>query len=134
MIAIAGRVHQPLTLTVDQIRADYPAHTVDIQFANDTRTVTATYTGARLWAVLQTAGVTPPFRVEARARDEFRCLLKWEELSPDAPLLIAYARDGAPLSDKDGPLRLVVPGDETGVRYLRGLLKLTVLDLRDSSS
>ena len=137
MIAVQGLVHEGLTLTADQLRSDYPAHTVSSQYANNDRVVKAEFTGARLWDVLQRAGVTPPLRVEARARDDFRCLLKWDEIDPDAPdsrgILIAYDRDGAPLLVKDGPLRLVVPGDETGVRYLRGLHKLTVLALRHSA-
>jgi hypothetical protein len=75
--------------------------------------------------------------VIAHASDTFRCLLCWHEIDPaisDRHILIAYEQDGHPLTTKDGPIRLIVPGDERELRYLRGLASLRVLDRKNRSS
>jgi hypothetical protein len=42
--------------------------------------------------------------------------------------LLAYQREGQPLAGLVGPFRLVVPTDKRGARWLRGLVKVRVLD------
>ena len=134
-LEVNGAVVQPLHLSLDDLRQQYPAHTVSIQFSTDEHTVNGTFTGVRLWDLLQSAGIKPAspdnLRVIARATDQFRCRLLWNEVDPSVServILVAYEQDGKPLVTKEGPLRLIVPGDERGVRYLRGLALLTVLD------
>jgi DMSO/TMAO reductase YedYZ molybdopterin-dependent catalytic subunit len=132
-LEINGAVVHPLNLAVDDVRQQYPPHTIAIQFQNDDHIFSATFTGARLWDILQTVGVNeadPHLRIMARAADRFRCLIRWHEVDPatgDRLILVAYEQDGAPLPAEDGPLRLVIPGDERGRRYLRNLVSLTVL-------
>ncbi len=134
-LIVNGAVASPLSLSLADLH-DYPAHSVATTYANNDRVAAATYTGARLWDVLLTAQVTSDpamdkkLRVMARAKDRFRCLLRWHEFDPaqtDRLVLIAYEKDGQPLDSASGPLRLVVPGDAQGVRYLRGLALITVL-------
>ncbi len=130
---ISGAVAHPLSLSVDDVRQKYAAHTVAIQFQNDDRIFSASFTGARLLDLLHTAGINeddPKLRVMARAADGFRCLIRWHEINPatsDRLILVAYEQDGGPLPVEDGPMRLIVPGDEKGRRYLRSLASLTVL-------
>ena len=48
------------------------------------------------------------------AKDGYHVVLSGDELDPNfgnAPMLLAWEQDGAPLSAEDGPLRLAVPGD-----------------------
>ena len=135
VLEVNGEVVHPLKLSLDDLRKQFPVYSVLTHFQNDDRVVNATFIGARLWDILQTAGLKPDAtdkrRVMARASDSFRCLLRWHEIDPsisDRLVLVAYEQDGQPLATKEGPLRLVVPGDERGRRYLRGLALITVLD------
>lgn len=134
ILEVNGEVIQPLQLTLADVQ-QYTPYSITAHFQSDDRTVSTNFTGARLWDILQTAGLKPNAsekrRVMARAGDKFRCLLRWHEINPDVAehqILVAYEQDGQPLSAKYGPLRLVVPGDDQGRRYLRGLARITVLD------
>ncbi len=135
-LEVNGAVATPLSLSLADLRDSYPAHNVAVSFDNGKKTVTATFMGARLWDVLTHAQVTADpavdskLRVMARAKDGFRCILRWNEFDPsltDRVVLIAYEQDGAPLQPGSGSLRLAVPGDPQGRRYLRGLAQITVL-------
>jgi len=135
-LEINGAVAKPLFLSVAELRDSYTPYSVETSFSNGKQIVTATFTGARLWDVLASAEVTadpaadPKLRVMARAKDGFRCIVHWHEFDPaatDRLVLIGYKQDGEPLNSGGGPLRLVVPGDAQGRRYLRGLAQITVL-------
>ena len=135
ILEVNGEVLQPLQLSVAEVREQFTAHTIATQYANDDRTVHLTFTGTLLWDILQSAGLkenaTPKRRIMARAGDQFRCLLKWDEIDPstsDRQILVAYEQDGAPLNGVLGPLRLAVAGDEHGRRFLRNLKTITILD------
>ena len=132
---VNGFVRHPLSLSLTDLREKYTPATVSVQFLHDDHPVNATFTGARLWDILQTAGLKDEtnvnLRVRARAADRFRCHLRLNEINPatsDRVILVAYEQDGAPLGAGAGPLRLAVPGDPMGLRYLRGLVMLTVLE------
>lgn len=147
-LQIGGRVAQPLHLTLDDLR-QYPAYTVATTFLNDDRTVSGDYAGVRVWDLLAAAGVMDDagalgsgderreLRVEARAGDGFRCLLRWSEIDParsERGVLVAWLQQGQLLAPEYGPLRLIVPGDVRGRRHLRGLASLTVLDPRPTET
>src|SRR5262245_47210289 len=112
-LEVNGEIVQPLRLSVADVRQKFAAYTIATTYANDDGTVTPTFTGARLWDILQMAGLKPNAsekrRVMARAGDRFRCLLKWDEIDPavsERLVLVAYEQDGEPLSAKNGPFRL----------------------------
>jgi hypothetical protein len=66
--------------------------------------------------------------VLATGADGYRAALAWAEGSPElsaTPILVAYTEDGLPL----GQPRLVIPGDLEGVRYVRHLVDLRVVNL-----
>lgn len=130
MLRIEGAVRQPSTVTIDDLRSHYQPYTVNITYANDDRTVNASYTGARLWDILLNAGAIinteqPELvRVMARSADGFRCIVKWHEFDPAADnklILVGYKQNGQQIQGNHGPLRLVVPSDPQGVRYIRNL-------------
>jgi hypothetical protein len=65
--------------------------------------------------------------VLATGADGYRAALAWAEGSPElsaTPILVAYTEDGLPL----GQPRLI-PGDLEGVRYVRHLVDLRVVNL-----
>lgn len=45
------------------------------------------------------------------------------------PILLAWEQDGAPLTGEDGPVRLVVPGDTRGGRYVYGVVRIEAFAL-----
>jgi DMSO/TMAO reductase YedYZ molybdopterin-dependent catalytic subunit len=141
MLRIEGAVAQPVTLTIDDLRERYQPHNVDTSYANDERVAKASFVGARVWDILESVGVVmntekpEMMRVMARSVDGFRCVIKWHEFDPTADnklILVAYIQDGQPIQGKHGPLRLVVPGDPQGLRYIGNLASITVLNKRGS--
>jgi hypothetical protein len=48
-------------------------------------------------------------------------------------VLIADRVDGKPLSARDGPLKIVVPGDKRADRWVRGVERLRVVRLEAQS-
>ena len=57
MLRIEGAVARPITLTIDDLRDHYQPYTVDTTYANDDRVAQASFTGARLWEILENADV-----------------------------------------------------------------------------
>jgi hypothetical protein len=51
------------------------------------------------------------------------------ELAPsftDRTILLADRRDGKPLSDREGPLQVIVPGEKKHARWVRQVVRLVV--------
>ncbi|WP_425145275.1 molybdopterin-dependent oxidoreductase [Deinococcus sp.] len=135
---LSGSLAQPSALTLEAVSA-LPAKTVSLEYTVAGQATKHSFTGALLIDVLKAA--RPSFRPEikndslrysvlATGRDGYSALFSWGELDPDfgnRGVLIAYAQDGQPLSAADGPLRLVVPGDGKGGRYVSGLASVQLL-------
>ena len=49
-------------------------------------------------------------------------------------MLLAWDQDGTPLARDDGPLRLVVPGDLHGGRYIHGIVSIDVRSIEEGAS
>jgi DMSO/TMAO reductase YedYZ molybdopterin-dependent catalytic subunit len=95
--------------------------------------------GVRLEDILSRAGVPldKPLRgktlasfVRVTAADQYQVVFGLADL--DATLghtqvLLVDTRDGKPL-DKDGPLRLLVPGDKRPARWVRNVTMIEVVD------
>jgi hypothetical protein len=63
------------------------------------------------------------------ASDGYRAAFALAELDPaftDRVILLADRRDGQPLSARDGPLQIVVPGEKKHARWVRQAIKLKV--------
>lgn len=68
--------------------------------------------------------------VVAEADDGYRVLFSLAELDPGfgaATAIVALHQDGQPLPDAEGPLRLVVAGDDHFSRWVRQLVRLRVV-------
>src|SRR5271166_2166669 len=69
----------------------------------------------------------------ASAPDGYRVLFSIAEFDTafsDRVILLADRRDGKPLDSREGPLRIVVPGDKRHARWIRGVTTLEVLKVR----
>ena len=67
------------------------------------------------------------------AKDGYRAVFAWAELDAtfmDKSAYVVTKRDGKPLSDKDGPFQLVVPGEKRGARWVR---QVTALRIRQAN-
>ena len=66
----------------------------------------------------------------AGGADGYRVVIALPELDGDfsrnPAALVALRRNGQPLSARDGPLQLVLPGDKRHARWVRGLTSLSV--------
>lgn len=129
-----------VTLTVDELKA-LPVETVDVTFTAAGESQQHTFTGTSLLGVLELVGL--PFPEDAKnpllqtylivtANDGYQVVVSGGELDPsfgNVPMLLAWEQDGASLEGTDGPLRLVVPGDTKGGRYVHGIVSIEVLSL-----
>jgi hypothetical protein len=97
------------------------------------------FRGPGLDAVLALAGAPqghdlrgPALRlvVLAEARDGYAVVYSLAELSPDLGArrgIVAIEQDGQPLSEKDGPLRIVLEGEKRPARWIRQLERLRIV-------
>ena len=69
--------------------------------------------------------------VRITAADGYQIVFSLTELDPsfgDRNVLVVDRQDGHPLSQKDGPLRLVVAGDKRPARWVREVETIVVVD------
>jgi hypothetical protein len=69
------------------------------------------------------------FYVLAEAADGYRAVYALTEFDADFTdriILIADRRNGQPLAEKEGPLRIVVPGEKRQARWLRELVGISL--------
>ena len=136
-LSVQGDIAAPLSLTADDL-AKMPRETASVPAPDGSKIV---YEGVTLRALLQKAGA--PFGkqlrgkvlttyVLAKAMDGYQVIFTLGELDLDfgnETILIADKRDGKPLPDKQGPVRLVCPNDHEGARSVRMLETLELVRL-----
>ena len=69
----------------------------------------------------------------AEAKDGSRAVFAWAELDAsfmDKSVYVVTKRDGKPLSEKDGPFQLLVPGEKRSARWVR---QVTALKIRQAN-
>ncbi len=139
-LTVDGQVLNPLMLTADDLRANYPAQTLDVTYLSGEDSVSATFTGVSLWQLLSAA--QPNLNADVKndrlslfvvvtGSDGYQAVIAWGEIDPEfgnQPVLVAYEQDGAPINDAAGALRLVVPGDGHGGRYVNGVVNVSLRD------
>jgi hypothetical protein len=67
------------------------------------------------------------------AADGYKVVFALAEVDPAfavREILLCDKRDGKPLSAKEGPYRIVAPGDKRGARWVRQVVELKVINLR----
>lgn len=139
-LLVDGQVLNPLTLTADVLRDNFSSQTVEVTYLSGEETVTTSFTGVLLWDIVSAA--QPNLNADVRndrlsmylvvtSSDRYQAVIAWGEIDPDfggQPILLAYAQEGAPIADSQGPLRLVVPTDLRGGRYVSGVVNISLRD------
>jgi DMSO/TMAO reductase YedYZ molybdopterin-dependent catalytic subunit len=134
VLNVGGEVARPLKLTATEL-ANLPRKAVS---AKDHEGKVGEFEGVPLVEVLRAAGVK--LGVDLRgpalsaylvveAADGYRAVFAMPELDPaftDRVVLLADRRDGKPLGEKEGPLRVVVPGEKRHSRWVRQVVSLKV--------
>jgi len=138
VVRVSGAVTQPVALSLQDLSA-MPRTKVTAKEHNST----ATHEGVTLTAILQKAGAPMGklLRGEAMAsyvvvtaHDGYRVVFALPELDPDftdasQQIILADTVDGKPLSDKQGPVRIVVPQEKKGARWIRMVETIEVVNL-----
>jgi hypothetical protein len=139
---LGGAVADPTIVTPATLSALNQSTTETATYLAGSSPTTDTYTGVSLWTLIQDAGLlTDPsikndllrFAVVATGTDGYRAIVSLGEIAPmfgNQPDLVAYADTGGQLGPggSDGALRLVLPGDQAGGRYVSNLVSLQVID------
>jgi len=137
-LVLAGDVPTPITWTVAELKT-LPRTSVTT-IAEDGRTLK--YEGVLVSELLTRAGAIVGAEprgaaltayVLATANDGYQILFSLSELDSnfsDNQIIIADTVDGKPLSDTQGPLRVVVPRDKRGARAMRVVERLEVVRIR----
>ena len=139
---LSGAVADPTIVTPATLAALNQCTTETATYLAGSTPTTDTYTGVSLWTLIQDAGLlTDPaikndllgFAVVATGSDGYRAVISLGEIDPmfgHQLDLVAYAETKGQLGPggSDGALRLVVPGDLAGGRYVSNLVSLQVID------
>ena len=132
-ITVTGIGSKSVTLSVSDL-SNLPHQTVK---ATDHGTP-ATFDGVLLTDVLaevdlplgekfQSTGAS--YYVVVEAKDGYRVVFAWAELDStfmNKSVYVVTKRDGKPLTDKDGPFQLVVPGEKRNARWVRQVAALRI--------
>lgn len=138
-VELTGLVEQPAILTVADLQ-ELPTETADVGYETHQGFEQHTYRGVRLYEVIDQSGLklNPDQKSDQlrkylviSAKDGYEVLVSWGEIDPEfanAPILLAWEEDGETLTGEDGPVRLVVPTDRRGGRYVSGVVRVEVRD------
>ncbi len=131
VLRVIGAVDHPLVLGMSDLDA---MHHVSANV--DKNGVKAVYKGVPLFEILSRAGIpagTPPrdtrntLYVTVTAADGYRVVFALAELDPgfsDRTVLLADRRDDQPLASREGPFRIIVPGEKLHARWVREVQSL----------
>lgn len=134
-ISVTGEVATPLTLTVQDL-ASYGKVSAKVK---DRDGKEHEFTGVALIAILEKAGVTTGSKLRGenlakyvlvQAADGYEVILSLPEIDPeftDQTIILATAKDGAPLPSGEGPFRIIVPNDKKQARWIREVRAVKIL-------
>lgn len=137
-LVVDGDVPMPLDLTLDALRALPRAS----ETTTDQEGRRQVYEGVLLVDLVRRAGAPlgPDLRgphlttyLLAHARDGYQVVFSLGEIDPllsNIRILVADTVDGRPLIESQGPLRLVVAGDQRGARSISMLERIEVVRVR----
>lgn len=141
---LSGAVADPTIITPETLsRLTSQTLTETATYLSGAGSVTDTYTGVSLWNLIQDAGLlTDPsikndllnFAVVATGSDGYRAVFSLGEIDPafgNQQDIVAYADQKGQLGSggSDGAMRIVVPGDVAGGRYVSNLASLEVINV-----
>jgi hypothetical protein len=112
-----------------------PAEQVEVSFQTARGAEKSSYTGVLLWTLLGEAeeiddpakGAELRHTIKITGRDGYTVVISTGEIAPDfggKAAMVAYERNGEALGDN--ALRVVMPGDKRGGRYVRDVAEIEV--------
>lgn len=135
---VEGRIEKPGEWTPERLAKE---------FASDVKTVSYTSNGeqgeARCVPLIALIQASKPrisakiknhqlaFAIIVHAADGYTAVFSMGELLPSIgkrEVWIALDKKGAPLSDKEGPVQLIVPEDNKPSRWVHAIATITILD------
>jgi DMSO/TMAO reductase YedYZ molybdopterin-dependent catalytic subunit len=136
LVRVSGAVSQPLALSLQDLAA-MPRTKVTAKEHD----ITATYEGVTLAEILQKAGAPMGKLLRGKAmatyvlvtaKDGYRVVFALPELDPDftdasQKIILADTADGKPLPEKQGPVRIIVPQEKRGGRWIRMVESIEVV-------
>src|SRR5262249_21527632 len=134
-LLVRGEVENPLQLTLADLRA-MPHLTVK---AHDKNGEEVSFDGVALAEILERAKPKLTAKcctnaanacVIVRAADNYRAVFALAEIQPDftdRKIILADRANGRPLTEGQGPLRLLVPGEKIHARWVRQVKALDVV-------
>ncbi|HTX23817.1 MAG TPA: molybdopterin-dependent oxidoreductase [Steroidobacteraceae bacterium] len=135
-IVIGGAVEHPRVLTLADLQRE-PVTTETVSLKTGKGVLRGSYTGVLLWTLLQQAVIKVSgakndvirHTVVVASGDGYATVLSAAEIDPQfggERAIIAYAKDGQPLTDKRGFARLILPADQEAARAISGVASITV--------
>lgn len=139
-IELSGALAETVDLGVTDLQA-FPVEALEVTYEAGGEAEDHTFTGTSLIGVIENIGLDAP--EDARnplltmyfvvtARDGYQVVISGGELDPNfgnVPFYLAWEQDGEALSGEDGPIRLIVPGDTRGGRYVSGIVSIEAFTL-----
>ena len=132
-IRVQGLEGTSLTLTLEDL-SKLPQHTIKTQ----EHSTPVVFEGVLVMDILTKVGTPTGEKLGGKylsqyllveATDGYRVVFALPELDPafnDHGVYLATKRDGKPLSDKEGPFRIVVAGEKRPTRWVRQVTTLRV--------
>ena len=136
-LSIKGAVRAARTCTAADLRRE-PATTETVFFSTGRDPVAGSFTGVLLCTLLRDAGIRADPKVKndilrrtimVSGADGYVAVFAAGELDPEfggALVIVAYARDGAPLGRDAGFAHIIVPGDKAGGRDVMDVATIEV--------
>ncbi len=102
----------------------------------------ATFEGVLLGSVLEKSGVELGETLKGKrlascllveAADGYRVVIALPEIDPlysDKQAILAFSKDGKPLDAKEGPYRIIMPGEKRMARWVRQVTMLKIADVQ----
>ena len=137
-LTVTGAVERPLNLQISDFEK-MPHVSVEVKDHDGHLTI---YEGGPLDELLKAVGAPIGEKLRganmasyvlAEAKDGYRLVFALAELDSaftDSKVLIAYAANGKPLPDGQGPLRIVVPQEQRPARWIRMLQRIQVVKIQ----
>jgi hypothetical protein len=136
-LRVVGTDGKATTLSAAQIAA-----IPHVQVSAQDHEATSTFDGAPLAAVLSAAGIKlgdsmrGPRMTEAmlvEAADNYKVVFALAEADPafaTREVILADKKNGKLLDTKEGPFRIVAPGDKRGARWVRQVTEIRIVEVK----
>ncbi len=144
-IVISGTVKNSGPLTVAELQA-LRNDIIDVISTAGGESQNHTFVGTSLLGVLDHVGIDVPegaknpllsHYIVVAAKDSYQVIISGGELDlafGNTEMYLAWEQDGAALARDDGPIRLVVPGDTKGGRYISGIVSIEVIVVGEAAA